>query len=149
MEGKYGKGDPKHPLGASIWLASVSRVTSRADRVRGFWVNDSTWFEYEGDAADFNNFLKDYTKVPGAMLSLESKAQHGLLPNMSMGYDWGMSIVEAKGVSTSVTLYVDGRIPLETLQVPLNISLTGDLSNADIAKFVTAHKARQAKAKQR
>ena len=74
MAGEHGKGDPKHPIAVSTWPVGVSLVANRTDRVRGHWVNSSDWFEYEGNAADFNDFLKDYAKVPHAVVYLETKA---------------------------------------------------------------------------
>ena len=152
LAGEYGRGDPKHPIAASTWPKGLSVVANRIDRARGHWINEIDCFEYEGDAADFNDFLKDYARVPNATVYLDSKASKGAsFPNTSVGYDWEMNVMGWSNVaSASVTLYTDQRIRLKDLRVPLEVNLSAaGTNNMEVQKFVAAHKAWQAKAKRR
>ena len=92
MAGEYGRGDPKHPISNSGWPIGLDVVANRVDRIGGYWVNASDTFYFSGNAADFNNFLKDYSRVQSQSLTLiidNSSSPIGMFqPLGSCQYKW-------------------------------------------------------------
>jgi hypothetical protein len=151
MAGEYGKADPKHPVSSSGWPAGLEVVVNRADRIGGWWVNSNDTFYYAGNAADFNNFLKDYSRVQSNSLTLiidNSSGPPGLFQPTNKNANWQMGTSGWSTSTATVTMPLHGRISLKDMKVPLNITVYtfGD-KEASAEAFVAAHNAAQQKAR--
>lgn len=152
LGGEHGKGDPKRPISSSAWPAGVTELVNRTDRIGGFWINQSDVFYYAGDAAAFNTFLARYAAVKAAPLRLVLQGWGGAPwhKELTVRYDWRLSLIGWRTFDVQVAFPLDGRIPLKAITVPANVEIvySGEKS-ADVERFLAEHRARQSKTKDR
>jgi len=155
---------PGVPMGQQPdWPAGLADLLNSAGRVYGYWVNANDWFFYAGDTDDFNEFLKRYSKLEDAPLTLvlhPGKGETGHLgdPQKKTEYDWELKVfhrgwhpeappdptVTKQGYVIKVEVWLGGAPELDEISVPPNVKVKSAEENEKFTKFVADHDAKRA-----
>jgi hypothetical protein len=153
-----GKIDAKsHPE----WQAGLVDLINSMDRVGGYWVNQSDFFFYSGDAKSLNKFIVQYSKVPATPLKIVlhtgTKALTGRLGEKhETPFNWELSIVrrgwgeprdprlpeKESGYVVTIHVWLSDTITLKELEIPKHVDVS---SGNEIEKFIEAHRESRSK----
>lgn len=125
------------PYKNELWPEGVKGLVNTPNRVHGLFVNAADYFYFEGNKEMFLNFLRRYSKVQidehiirvkeGSPIA---KSPWGEEPGKPC--DWMMMVVprnwierdrNANGYVVEITVWAEGRIKLEGLQLPDGIEI--------------------------
>jgi hypothetical protein len=142
-----------HPKGPVVqnpaWPAGLAELFNRAERVHGFWVNETDVFFYAGDTQAFNQFLEAYAKLPKTSLRvvIHAGAKNARSPwdkqDRDLPIQWSLTSSIRGGIPnadhkdgrfyTRVDLWLGSRIRLEELRIPANVEAE---SGGEIERFI-------------
>jgi hypothetical protein len=141
------------------WPKGLKELMNVKGRVGGYMINADDYFYFSGDAKAFNAFLAQYAAIgeahrlilhPGQGLDKRPWSKKDLKP-----IDWFVEVTNRawraigrrkenepppKGYAVTVHLWVGGNVGLETLHVPLNVTVK---SSGEIERFVAEHETKQ------
>ncbi len=167
-----------HPPGKlgkihSDWPDALLELINFDGRVHGHWVNANDEFFFEGDTAALEQFLSRYVKLQDTPLklvlhsgSIRRSALWGEKPRAH--YDWKLFVqrrgwgvpLDPKrpkndpGYVVTVDVWLDGRVDLAKLGVPIQIGVessgkTDQESSSVIDDFIAKHEARRKRAQKK
>jgi hypothetical protein len=138
------------------WPKGVDSLVNISNRTAGFFMNAEDIFFFCGSASDFNRFLGDYSRIQGVekhCLILHEGVDKAKAPWETNGrpYDWklfscpkswlNLATLSAKGTNSTevmqqaghdtnwvleVHFWTGGKIPMDQLIVPSNVTFAGD-----------------------
>ena len=136
---------------------ALLELVNTGDRVGGYWLNQSDWFFFRGDAEALNKFFHRYGLIPGTPLAVIVHAGERPLTGKlgdkepSTPYDWTLSIVrrgwgvprdprlpkDRPGYVVTVNIWLSDEITLDRLQIPAHVDVK---SAGDIESFIKRHR---------
>ncbi len=124
------------------WSKGLGALVNSTNRVHGFFVNAEDIFFFRGDAATFETFLNDYSRIAGVtkhQVVLHDGAGEAKSPWAKTGQpcDWSLYAcpqawldpfnTHKPSVATNyvitVNFWTGGKIPFEKIKVPSNVEV--------------------------
>jgi hypothetical protein len=139
------------------WPRGMADMLNSPNRVYGFFFNFGDSFFFAGDAQDFNDFVRHYAGLEGVshrLILLPGRGKTGLFDRGRIGFDWAVSmsfyLQEGKPVGDAgVSLWVDGQVELEKVEVPANVVVQAGGDSGKIMGFISAREAERGEEKER